>query len=132
MAFNGPQQEIALIDEEIRILEDRLLHLRSTRNTLIPISRLPADVLQRIFNIARGQGTQTIHLSWVSHSWRGTTLGCKTLWTLINNSNLRWTSIYLERSSPALLTVNFEEPFRAMDLFSAVIQEIARIKALVL
>ncbi|TFK58376.1 hypothetical protein BDN72DRAFT_725861, partial [Pluteus cervinus] len=103
MASSSSQDDIAKLDEEIRALEQKLLRLRSARNTLIPIGRLPPEVLQGVFNIARGQGTHTIHLSWVSRAWRNIALESKTLWTLINNSNLRWTTIYLERSFPAPL-----------------------------
>ncbi|TFK69674.1 hypothetical protein BDN72DRAFT_897066 [Pluteus cervinus] len=132
MEFNRSHYDIAKIDEEIRALEERLVNLRSTRNALIPISRLPPEVLHEVFNIARGQGTHTIHISWVSRAWRDLALESKTLWTLITNSNLRWTSIYLERSFPAPLVVNFEDSFHNENLFSVVIGQLHRMKTLIL
>ncbi|TFK71451.1 hypothetical protein BDN72DRAFT_837504 [Pluteus cervinus] len=132
MASNSSQQDIAKIDEEIRALENRIFSLRSTRNTLVPIGHLPAEVLQTIFNIAQCQGTQTIHLSWVSHTWRSLVIGSKSLWTLINNSNLDWASLYLERSFPMPLVITFREAFDERNLFLMIVEQLYRIKALIM
>ncbi|TFK71461.1 hypothetical protein BDN72DRAFT_764926, partial [Pluteus cervinus] len=132
MTPNSSQYEIANVDREIHALETRIVGLRSTRNTLIPIGQLPAEVLERIFDVARKQGTQTIHLTWVSRAWREVVLGCKTLWALINNSNLRWMSIYLDRSLPIPLVLNFEKAFPKDKILSMALEHLSRVKVLIL
>ncbi|TFK71452.1 hypothetical protein BDN72DRAFT_436123 [Pluteus cervinus] len=132
MAFNSSQLDLVNIDKEIRILKDKILSLHSTRNTLIPISQLPAEVLESIFDVARCQGTHTIHLTWVSRAWRDLVLGCKTLWTLINPSNSRWGRLYLERSSPMPLVVDFHL-INNQHLFSWIlVGQLHRIRAFVM
>jgi hypothetical protein len=41
-------QTLAALDEEIEILETRLLGLKSRRNSLVPILRLPNEVIGKI------------------------------------------------------------------------------------
>ena len=45
------------IDEEIIVLERRLLALRTQRNRLAPICRLPVETIARIFHFARASST---------------------------------------------------------------------------
>jgi hypothetical protein len=95
------------IDNEIRALKTR-------RNTLAPISRLPTELLSRIFitiaysHFDSSNGTD---LSWiyavtaVCGHWRAIALECPGLWCFIGFMYPIWTEEMLKRSKMAPLVI---------------------------
>ncbi|TFK66144.1 hypothetical protein BDN72DRAFT_772415, partial [Pluteus cervinus] len=69
-------EERAIIDQEITELVNKLLILRSKRNSLAPISRLPPELLTRIFFLFQsGREDDSTYYQWivithVSSGWR--------------------------------------------------------------
>ncbi|TFK66993.1 hypothetical protein BDN72DRAFT_843556 [Pluteus cervinus] len=89
------------IDKEIFRLETRLSTLRTQRNRLAPISRLPVETMTRIFRLAHGGMYARIPLvlSFVSHNWRELALDLPELWTRINTQlKLKHIPAYIARS----------------------------------
>jgi len=106
VAVHGADQDIAKHQEAI-------LQLKSYRNTLLPISQLPPEILSRIFLLVRGydpyetrSSISWIDLSRVSRHWRSIALNCLTLWTFLPLQYTLWTQEMLRRSKNANLTVH--------------------------
>jgi len=106
VAVHGADQDIAKHQEAI-------LQLKSYRNTLLPISQLPPEILSRIFLLVRGydpyetrSSISWIDLSCVSRHWRSIALNCLTLWTFLPLQYTLWTQEMLRRSKNANLTVH--------------------------
>jgi hypothetical protein len=78
-------QTLAAIDEEIAILETRLLGLKSRRNSLVPILRLPVEVIGRIIRQTqllkfRQPDTDAGFLEFrLSRHWRNLMVACRAL-----------------------------------------------------
>lgn len=105
----GTMQTQEAIDNEIVHLEDtirqqiiqlqaRIRALREMRNTLAPISCLPAELLSRIFFFTRERGKRAaegryawIRTTFVCRAWRSTAIACTTLWTEVD-------FVYMERA----------------------------------
>ncbi|TFK63093.1 hypothetical protein BDN72DRAFT_803582, partial [Pluteus cervinus] len=97
----------AKIDEDISRLTQQLLALRSARNDLAPISRLPMELMREIFLLARNSapGEVPLILSWVSHKWRDMALGIAHLWNYIDFPDPDWIRTCLIRSRNVPLDV---------------------------
>ena len=81
------QYQQQMIDAEIKSLEESLRALRQRRNTLSPISTLPAEVIAAIFLLARspGEGGQPdIRVAHVCRRWREIVLNHPLFWSHIN------------------------------------------------
>ncbi|TFK68292.1 hypothetical protein BDN72DRAFT_841972 [Pluteus cervinus] len=115
ITFYDPQFDARrAIEREIQRLEERIQQLQVQRNSLIPISALPTEVLTEIFALSRrrkyGLGTEMRYLlpvTWVCHHWRDVALSCGPLWAHIDRSNLGWALQAIERSNQAGLTAWF-------------------------
>jgi hypothetical protein len=89
--------------------------LKSYRNSLTPVSRLPHILLTDIFllvhhseptNLGVSHRSPTcLHISHVCRSWRDSALQCPLLWTNILFRPPEWATVMLERSRTAPLTV---------------------------
>ncbi|TFK61086.1 hypothetical protein BDN72DRAFT_965374 [Pluteus cervinus] len=104
------EPSIEKVEAQIRVLHHYIQRLGVARNALLPINRLPPDVLLDIFALV-GK-TWDIHatrsmlkLTWVSHRWREFALSCPSLWTVITDSNLNRTKRWLARSRSVPLSV---------------------------
>ncbi|TFK69275.1 hypothetical protein BDN72DRAFT_733074, partial [Pluteus cervinus] len=101
------------IDQQILVLQERIRSLRSTRNTLSLIHRLPPEVMAQIFKqfqgFYRGSGrrvtslTQWIKVTHISQHWRNIAQSCKTLYTTILTQNLPYSQEMLKHSGQAAL-----------------------------
>ena len=111
---NDPFAETrSIIDRDIAHLEENIRALKSRRNELSPISRLPVEVLCNVFSLIENDGI--FHLnrspeSWtnfshVSQHWRSSALSAPELWTKIPLSWPRWAQEMLIRSKKAKLTI---------------------------
>ncbi|TFK64586.1 hypothetical protein BDN72DRAFT_740442, partial [Pluteus cervinus] len=94
-------------------LERQLHLLRVKRNSLVPISNLPADVLVDIFKLSTTKVKdeyvsfrQMIKISWVCSPWRKVALDHPILWTEISPSlSPMWKRAFIERSQPAGISI---------------------------
>jgi hypothetical protein len=133
------------LDKEIQHTSEVLRMQKTRRNTLAPISLLPAEILSKIFTTLasscfdHSDGTD---LSWICSvtavcgHWRAIALECPSLWCFISVECPTWTEVMLERSKMAPLIVNAKLSydssgiFFAMDTVRVVLQHISRIKEL--
>jgi hypothetical protein len=104
----------SIIDRDIARLEESIRALKSRRNELSPISRLPVEILCNIFSLRLIEGNiycssrnpkSWTNFSQVSQHWRTTALSAPELWTEIPLSYPRWAQEMLIRSKMAKLTI---------------------------
>jgi F-box-like len=96
----------SIIDRDIARLEERIRALKSRRNELSPISRLPAEILCNIFSLSISWSPQSwTNFSQVSQHWRSLALSAPELWTDIPLGYSRWAEEMLIRSKEAKLTI---------------------------
>ncbi|TFK67516.1 hypothetical protein BDN72DRAFT_770623, partial [Pluteus cervinus] len=104
------------IDEEISHLESRILILKTTRNTLIPIARLHPEIVQEIFVFAlRGSdyskvGSTALLISWICRNWRELAHRSTELWSHIDFLNPTWIEAVLSRTRQRELSFRFFVP----------------------
>ena len=101
-----------IIDSNIACLEESIRVLKSHRNDLPPISRLPVEILCNIFKLSltESQPDSWTNFSQVSQHWRTSALGAPELWTSIPLNYPRWAQEMLIRSKMANLTIRFSPP----------------------
>jgi F-box-like len=105
-----------IIDRDIARLEESIRVLRSRRNELSPIYRLPAEILCNIFSLTEDLSRVRSPKSWtnfsqVSQRWRSSALSAPQLWTKISLNYSRWAQEMLIRSKMAKLTVRSDLSF---------------------
>jgi hypothetical protein len=105
------------IDHQLSLSNDthHTRYLRSYRNSLTPVSRLPHILLTDIFilihqservnNLFLHRPPPCLQISHVCRAWRDSALQCPLLWTDILFRPPEWTPIMLERSRTAPLKV---------------------------
>ena len=105
----------SIIVRNIARLEETIRALKSRRNELSPISRLPTEILCNIFKLQVTLNDWDIprpdswnNFSQVSRHWRSLALSAPELWTDIILSYPRWTHEMLKRSKKAKLTIRPE------------------------
>ena len=111
---------VARIDEAINEHLLSLSDLRSQRNSLSFIFRLPTDILANIFtHVAQEyhEGNDRrpsfrvprwVNVSYVCRHWREVALNCPTLWSFHFIVSLRWTEELLARSKQASLKIRIK------------------------
>ncbi|KDQ13428.1 hypothetical protein BOTBODRAFT_33450 [Botryobasidium botryosum FD-172 SS1] len=112
-------------DEEIEILQlafnaiqtyttKTLAQLRSRRNQLAPVYRLPADVLSLVFRFAdrRSKALESspganlpVCVASVCQAWRAVALDTPRLWTSIATGSVPLTDLFIKRSGNAPLNI---------------------------
>ncbi|TFK65164.1 hypothetical protein BDN72DRAFT_845873 [Pluteus cervinus] len=122
------------IDEEILSIEQHLRDLRALRNSLLPISTLPHEVLCQIFQIASKTSAITIHrLTWVCYYWREVALGSPSLWVDIDPSlGTTWFQVHLERSKEANLSVTFYDSRKYPHMTDQLVAQFKRVSNMTL
>ncbi|TFK64569.1 hypothetical protein BDN72DRAFT_774412, partial [Pluteus cervinus] len=126
------------IDKEILQLERQLHLLRVKRNSLIPISNLPTDVLVDIFKLATTKvedkdvsPKRMAEISWVCGLWRKVALDHPILWTVISGSlSLMWKKAFIQRSQPAGISIGVNHTYIMPELMEILISELPRIRHL--
>ncbi|KAF9789240.1 hypothetical protein BJ322DRAFT_528207 [Thelephora terrestris] len=87
---------------QLDVLEGNVLEvlrlLRSTRNALAPISRIPPEVLAHIPDFWDHHGQDVITLTHVCQAWRDIFTSRSSLWIDFDCNNPHKTRVYLERS----------------------------------
>jgi hypothetical protein len=100
------------IDQDIEEMEGAIRALRSRRNSLAAISRLPPELLSKIFVCcAATYGPPHLTMDWVkvshvSRHWRTVAIGCPYLWTTLVFARPRWVEEMLKRSKMAPLVID--------------------------
>lgn len=102
------------IDDEIRRLNDYLCLLKSRRNSLCRISRLPPEVLSEVFLVfaeqLQVQDRFKVNFEWITIThvcrlWRETALQHGRLWGKIDLTKPDRTEVFVDRSKGAPLAV---------------------------
>ncbi|TFK68560.1 hypothetical protein BDN72DRAFT_841664 [Pluteus cervinus] len=85
------------LDDKIAQLQERLCSLRTFRNSFAPISKIPRELLSKVFSHTQEYSGLPLQdnmdvmtrffVSWVSRDWRNTALATPSLWTVISNKN---------------------------------------------
>jgi len=108
-------QERNGIDQEIAKFELAIRQLKHRRNNLAPISRLPPEILGKVFSfIPFGEwdnfstSASWIAFSEVSHSWRAVAINTPELWGELPLGNVKRARTMLERSKMTDLSINYE------------------------
>jgi F-box-like len=93
-ARHNPLQAVG---RKIQVLEGSLLSSKFRHNALVPISRLPPEILTLIFShlfsvcYKKVYHRSFLHVTHVCRYWRDTTLNYPHLWSHINFNKLGWT-----------------------------------------
>lgn len=138
------------IDAQIAFHEAAIIHLKRKRNESSYISRLPPEVLCKIFLAhAEQQGLETESLAMVSFQqrtahwikatshvckrWRDVGLSCPALWSNITFSSSAWASAMLERSKQVPISVNIcgSSP-KAEAVITKALSQVSRLKSLII
>jgi hypothetical protein len=142
--MDAPSREICRqkFDREIQDAIDLVRRLKTRRNTLAPVSRLPTEILARIFaTIAHSclDGFGYPILSWICSvtavcgHWRAIALGCPSLWCFINSNQPIWNEEMLKRSKAAPLIIKVDDlhfTLKRLDSVHLALQHISRTKEL--
>ncbi|TFK67475.1 hypothetical protein BDN72DRAFT_734099, partial [Pluteus cervinus] len=101
------------IEHKILLLAQEIQNLQVQRNSFLPISSMPNEVLSHIFLLCRGRDYDSscttvsmrnlLRLTWVCHDWRTIALSTASLWAQIGKANLHWAEECLARSKQAPL-----------------------------
>jgi F-box-like len=125
--------ERGIIDRNIACLEVRIRALKSRRNELSPISRLPVEILCNIFSFIDDYGylkpKSWTNFSRVSQHWRSSALSAPELWAMPLR-HYRWAQEMLIRSKMAKLTIRSHHSFErsTIETFRSCFHEVNRIK----
>jgi hypothetical protein len=103
-------EAIRLLDIQIANLHESIRILNSQRNTHLPISTLPVEILTKIFLLHQHNDVQTLRLDWigithVSQRWREIALNFSGLWIHIPFHHPKWAKEMIARSQHASLIV---------------------------
>src|SRR5712671_3372422 len=96
---------LATVEQDIDAVKRLMLSILTRRNTLVPISIFPAEVLSRIFHfVAFSEKPYSLgwaHVTHVCRRWRQIALDDSTLWTHFSTTSSRNTEWIAERLSRA-------------------------------
>ncbi|KAF9241054.1 hypothetical protein BU15DRAFT_73539 [Melanogaster broomeanus] len=123
----------ARTDNEIALLKLSICALLTRRNALLPVSRLPYEILATIFLYQAyyfyedprysgmwGSAPPWANVSYVCRHWRSVALSCPSLWSFLFVSSPRGTEELLSRSKTVPLRIRIDGVFsdqEAMILF---------------
>jgi len=105
---------LATVDQDIDAAKRLILSILTRRNTLVPISVLPAEIFSRIFNFValfnRSFLQDWIHVTHVCRHWRQIALDDSTLWTHFSSypRNKDWIAERLSRARNAPLVIKVD------------------------
>jgi len=90
---------------------DVLLLIRSWRNRVAPINRIPPEILVLLPDFWDGYGgkdADAIALTHVCRAWREVFISRSSLWTDLNCANLNKAGVYLKRSKPLPINLSLD------------------------
>ncbi|KDR80739.1 hypothetical protein GALMADRAFT_222340 [Galerina marginata CBS 339.88] len=119
------QDAFWIIDQEVNKYQTYIVTLWRGRNSCAPISRLPPEMLCKIFDFtSRDETRGSLHwikVSHVCHAWRNIAVNSPSLWTNLPVTNARWTEEMLSRSKMAGLTVKADFLYSYRKSFDATV-----------
>jgi hypothetical protein len=132
------------IDQEILRYEEAVRELKSRRNLLAPISRLPAEILCAVFMFCSvpepltpaSFGSVDTRWRWIivthtSRLWRSIALSCPALWSKPEFTKTEWAYEMIRRSKMAPLTIQVSSNYwltpRVVDAVSEGLKHLSRI-----
>ena len=124
------------IDQDIEKMEEAIRALKSCCNSLAAISRLPPEILSRIFAATIEPGLLTmdwVEVTHVSCHWRTVAIGCPRLWTTLAFARPRWVEEMLKRSKMAPLVIDaqqFEYMGSKLEAVQLAMNHISRVREL--
>ncbi|TFK61753.1 hypothetical protein BDN72DRAFT_849409 [Pluteus cervinus] len=132
---------------EIAQLEARLLFLRNLRNSVVPITKIPIELLSKIFSHCSEDSNNSsfpirddldvntrFSVSWVCRHWRNIALATSSLWTVVSMKSqdtpvqMDFVREMLFRSRGLCLTLNLFKP--PMDVLTKCLSEMHRTRHL--
>ncbi|TFK63589.1 hypothetical protein BDN72DRAFT_963806 [Pluteus cervinus] len=120
-----PDEVRRKLDEEISQLQTRIIMLKTFRNSFASISRLPTELLSRVFTHVQGWYTRTkgrnhgdriFIITWVCRQWRHTALASPQLWAIIADitqespMNINQIEAFIQRSQNLPLSIILSSP----------------------
>ncbi|KAK7049336.1 hypothetical protein VNI00_005937 [Paramarasmius palmivorus] len=104
------KEQLEVVDEEIEKTRKHLLGLQSYHNSLLPICRLPDEVLALIlkFCVTPTPGSQPawIRVTHICRHWRRAALECPSMWDTPDFDHPRWAREMLSRAKAAPLRIH--------------------------
>ncbi|KAF7430150.1 hypothetical protein PC9H_005850 [Pleurotus ostreatus] len=128
-----------LIEAEIAAHEAAILQLKVRRNAYSPISKLPAEILAKLFILVRrsfsdfGDFPGGLNVATVCHSWREVFVSTTQLWDDLDLSKIKsqdCAELMLARSKQGALHIQWTRPLLDRSVLSAVSSQILRIQDL--
>ncbi|KAF8651824.1 hypothetical protein AX16_004649 [Volvariella volvacea WC 439] len=107
--------QIARIAAEVDALSIKLAKLRRYRNSLVPLSKLPVELVTQILKCIKEDTPNKSSFYWIPvtqfcASWREVALNYPALWTCVSTMSGRWFEIFLQRSQNQLLRIDTTSP----------------------
>lgn len=145
------QAHIGAIDDKLSVLYEhrnvlvsalnrKISYLQTRRNALVPIARLPNEMLSKIFFQYASMGNLLFNLKWtklllICRSWYDICIQHGSLWSFIDwdvkqPAHLKDKSLQLERSGLHLLTVKLSASFFHGRIMTILMPHIGRIQDL--
>ena len=116
-------------DDGAHFTENRLHALESVRPS--PMERLPLDILLEIFILVGRKGLDLLSITRVCRRWRKLAIEVRSLWTVVDNSSVKYLDDWLafSRNAPLLFHINI---FRTTpkDTLSKILRELPRVNGL--
>ncbi|TFK66760.1 hypothetical protein BDN72DRAFT_859617 [Pluteus cervinus] len=93
------------LDEEIRALEKRIISLRTSRNALALINRLPMEILTEIFACVQAsyncfQMVKWLRVAHVCKNWRTISFSSRNLWSTLPTHRVKYAKVAAQLSYP--------------------------------
>ncbi|TFK66162.1 hypothetical protein BDN72DRAFT_844713 [Pluteus cervinus] len=140
-------EERATIDQEIAELRSRIRILNSRRNHLLPIARIPPELITQIFSFTQGRNPGEIdykYYDWtvvtqISSEWRNIAISSPELWTRMvqkgSGQLSQWAITSFSRSCAAplcvdLINLNLVIKGNIMEFVFSVLSQMYRIQRL--
>ena len=115
---------------QVDLLEHELLQMlssvRSTKNSFVPINRIPPEVLSLVAHNC-DEDEDLITLTHVCHRWREIFTSCPSLWTSLECEVVDKTRVYLERSKASPLKISLEDLDTSGDAFYLLLPHLGRL-----
>ncbi|VDB91185.1 unnamed protein product [Peniophora sp. CBMAI 1063] len=141
------EAQIQEATEAMQAQNTNLLNLKRQHNDIVPIGRLPDEVLETLFLWLRNACVEEEVLlvaypalrapgwapvSWVCHRFRTLCLGYPLLWNHIGDYRHKWMFTCVERSTPSPLDVHLNIDLHGKYPLKRILQSVFRMRALVL
>ncbi|KAI0314629.1 hypothetical protein OF83DRAFT_1063517, partial [Amylostereum chailletii] len=124
MSLSTIDGQIQDLHNLIRAQEATIRALKQQHNDLVPIARLPTELLELIFTIVCESSYHSYHhgrfyprwvyLSFVCRHWRAVALGYPRLWSRIDDLPYKWLFEFIERSAPGPIDVSINADLHGM------------------